>query len=1238
MIGRSLQNRYYIEAELGRGGMGVVYRAHDTLLDRAVAVKVLSDLGLSSDGRARLLREAQAAARLNHPNIVTVHDAGEADGLPFIVMELVEGKSLQSYRPAALDEMLSIAGQVCAALEHAHVHGIIHRDLKPENVLMVPDGLTKLTDFGLARSAFAASRLTEEGVIIGTVFYLAPEQALGQEIDGRADLYALGVMLYELTTGQLPFTGDDPLTVITQHLHSPVIPPRQHAPDLPSACESVILKLLAKRPDDRFETAADVQRALTEARAEKPVPEPSVITQPLGVAWLDRLGGGRLVGRERELAEVTASWQRALASEGHVVLVSGEAGMGKTRLCRELVRIASSASAAILPGECYAEGGLPLTPFADALRVLLGRPSETGDQDPAWRNRLGVGAADLLELIPEYRSYFPDLPVTPLLTPDVQRRRLFEAYTLALDSLVAERPILLIVDDLHWADDASLDLLLHLARRLTHRRVLIVATYREHEVIPALTKAVAALERARLIQEVRLAPLDAPAVAAFVRDLFNLPADPPSDFLDALYARTEGNPFFIEELMKTVGDSSMPAAWSRATLEAVNVPRSIRESIRWQMDELGGAAQAVAARAAVIGRRFDFDFLRAVAKLDEDSLLAALRALVQDQILVEQVSGATVTYAFRHPLMHEVIYQGSLAAERRGWHAIVGRELERRVGFDETRLSEIRASLPHHWWAQHKSVGVPAEVDQLAHHFMLAGEWEQAFRFALLAAERNAAIFAERAALRWSSEALKLVDDRRVTPAPSALVDAYITRCTCQWLLGDYKAAVADGETALRLARAEGDWQREGAALHWLGHIRLHEGLYEEAIRLTQEALTIVEAHGDQAGVARMLLNLGEAYISGVRGQRGEGLVFLEKARPLCEAIDDRQGLAHIELGIGHMRLIWGEYDEARPHLERAVALGRELRDALVLSSALNYLGVALRDVGEYDGSLAQLDEAWRVAESGDVETQAGFALANLGSVYLLKGYYEQAMTMAERGVRLLEAINANSLLPYALDVLGDVYRERGEIERALDCYERALPIAREVQDPCWESFALAGRGLTRLSGDDLDTALNDLHSAFAVCRQSRDMYSLATVLAMARLANGHLATNQLEDAVRLATEALQLSESANMGDLAAESHRLLGLVYARREQWPQAEASLDSALRIAGDLGSPTVEWRVREALGRVYREQGKTEAAQAEFAAAGAILRELSQHVGAEAAQHAFFGRSDVQAVLERGSAGEL
>ncbi|MGB9299858.1 MAG: protein kinase, partial [Anaerolineae bacterium] len=366
MADRLLAGRYRLEAEIGRGGMAVVYRGHDKVLKRDVAVKVVSDAAaLGSEGRARLLHEAQWTARLNHPNIVSVYDTGEADGSPFIVMELVEGQSLHDRRPDSLEEIVAIARQVCAALEYAHAHDVVHRDLKPENVLLAVDGTAKLTDFGLARSV--ASRITGEGTIMGTVFYLAPELALGHEFDGRADLYALGVMLYELTTGRLPFAADDPVAVISQHLHAPVVPPRAKRPDIPPALDALIVRLLSKAPEDRPASAVEVLRMLQEPNI---LDRDAIPAEELSV--LERIERGRMVGREQELQEARSLWSRALEGQGQVLLITGEPGIGKSRLVRELVTQAEVSGGQALVGFSYAEGGGPYGSFRQIIREVLG--------------------------------------------------------------------------------------------------------------------------------------------------------------------------------------------------------------------------------------------------------------------------------------------------------------------------------------------------------------------------------------------------------------------------------------------------------------------------------------------------------------------------------------------------------------------------------------------------------------------------------------------------------------------------------------------------------------------------------------------------------------------------------------------------------------------------------------------------------------------------------------------------
>ena len=392
MLNTLLNDRYRLEAKLGQGGMGVVYRAHDTLLNRPVAVKVLNTTGLGTVGKARLLAEARAAAKLSHPNIVVVHDAGEADGTPFIVMELVPGETLREITLPNLTETLALMGQVCAALEHAHGAGVIHRDLKLENILLTPSKTVKLMDFGLARSG-EGSRLTEDGALVGTFLYMAPERLMGQEASAQSDLYALGVMFYELACGQPPFKGADPLALISQHLVATPIPPSTHNPAIPLELETLILRLLAKRPDDRPASAAEVRRSLEQASRPGEA-------GPTAGSPLDRVVRGRLVGRERELAEAIDLWRKAQQGESGLLLIAGEPGIGKSRLARELTVQVQMAHGTPLVGECYAEGGAPYAAFA---QMILSAAHWPADLPP-------LVLADLISLAPGLRVRYPEVP------------------------------------------------------------------------------------------------------------------------------------------------------------------------------------------------------------------------------------------------------------------------------------------------------------------------------------------------------------------------------------------------------------------------------------------------------------------------------------------------------------------------------------------------------------------------------------------------------------------------------------------------------------------------------------------------------------------------------------------------------------------------------------------------------------------------------------------------------------
>ena len=270
LIGTVFDGRYRIVRKLGTGGMADVYLAEDQELGRRVAIKILNDRHAADDSFVeRFRREAKNAAGLSHPNIVSVYDRGTAEGTYYIAMEYLDGRSLKelivSRGPAPVKTAVEYARQILAAVGFAHRHGIVHRDIKPHNVLVAGDeGRVKVTDFGIARSG--ASQMTEVGSIIGTAQYLSPEQARGSPVDQTSDLYSVGVVLYELLTGQVPFTGDTPLEIAMKHLSEVPKPPSERRPEVPHDLDLVVLRALAKDQADRYQTAeemdADLERVL----------------------------------------------------------------------------------------------------------------------------------------------------------------------------------------------------------------------------------------------------------------------------------------------------------------------------------------------------------------------------------------------------------------------------------------------------------------------------------------------------------------------------------------------------------------------------------------------------------------------------------------------------------------------------------------------------------------------------------------------------------------------------------------------------------------------------------------------------------------------------------------------------------------------------------------------------------------------------------------------------------------
>ena len=448
------------------------------LLEREVALALIKAEGLDASARARVLREAQAMGRLGaHPHIVTVFDLGE-EQRPALPRDRADGR----WRPRGpasssapngrvpVAQVLELGKGICKGLAFAHEQGLVHRDLKPGNVWLTSGRAAARSATSASRFALERSRLTQEGMIVGTVAYLPPEQALGGEVTPRADLYSLGALLYELLTGRPPFLGDDPVSVISQHINTPPVAPSWHAPDCPRALEALVLRLLAKDPVRAAPSGgATCSRRWRRSTRRRPSSRPT--PGPAEAHALDSLAGGVFVGRRQELGALKAALEGALSGQGRMMTLVGEPGIGKTRTALELATYARLRGAQVLWGRCYeSEGAPPYWPWVQAIRSYVRERDPERARARSWaraRRRSRRSSPTCASACPIWRRRrrFED--------PQQARFRLFDSLTAFLRSASRTQPLVLVLDDLHWADEGSLRLLEFVARELAGARLLL---------------------------------------------------------------------------------------------------------------------------------------------------------------------------------------------------------------------------------------------------------------------------------------------------------------------------------------------------------------------------------------------------------------------------------------------------------------------------------------------------------------------------------------------------------------------------------------------------------------------------------------------------------------------------------------------------------------------------------------------------------------------------------------------
>ena len=1020
---------YRVGRELGRGGMGRVYEGWlDPPVDGVpsrVALKVVHPHLLSRvEFVARFLREAEAGRRVRHPNVVRTLDLGlvEVDGdeVPFLVLEHVQGQTLR----ALLDEVEVAPERLCRhvgvriadALAAVHGAGFIHRDVKPENVVITASEQVKLMDLGVAVHPGGEGRVTRDGGFVGSVLYASASQLRGDEPDAQWDLYALGVLLFELATGRHPAS---------------VGPPSRWAPDLSPFYDAVVGALLWPDGVRRFDSAASLRVALHDGEDSD---------------WWQRQDRTTWGGARRALPEATTPLRGRIAESsalddlladarnrcGRTVLIVGEAGIGKTRLVDEWVAALGKTTAPRLLCVRHAPdvGGGGIDPLGPEL----------------WRHVGGAGGEARVRALLATRGPLLE-PMLHHLRGDLQGGVEREVLTAGLARLMAglaeERPLVAVFEDLHYASQEERARFVELSRALESSPVLLLGTVRDKPCPSWLS----VLDGPRGMRRIELGPLDRASCRQVVRDVVPTGVDLPAD-VDALLERSDHNPLFLVELAREVG--------RRGGKGEAPMPVSVRELLGARLAALDADDRELLEAAACCGFEFDPLLVSAAAGVGPVAALKRFGRLHREQGLVRPTARH---YRFQHHLLQEVLYDGLHEPMRVAYHRALAEALAARpLGGSGASEGRRALALCHHRLAG----GLPAEARPHLRRALEHLEWE---RHDSRGAERLAErAFSQPAALDVGGRAMGLwlrgraiYLDGRSHEAEPVFEEALLLcrergdpKLEMQVLrsLGHCHRAASDPTAMERAYRQAASLAARtddpGSAAMPLGSLAI-EWIYrdrlDEAEALLHEAFRMLAGHEDPLRRGRLTTYLARIFLR--RGQRAEAARLFERARRLAHGAGDLPTEAVNRDGLGQLAFVEGRYADAVHHAEQSMALKRQTGMVRRPIDALANLALCLTHLGRFDEALAAAEEAVAHALGTEDAKKIRHAHMRRSAVHFVRG--ELALARSDLDVALARlgedgrvAFQA-SCVALGVDVLGSL----GRVEEAWRLHEGSVPAGR---------------------------------------------------------------------------------------------------------------------------------------------------------------------------------------------------
>ncbi len=928
---------------------------------------------------------AEQSVLRQHVNAASLHSSGQDQSQANVSLPSTPPtRSFRVCEPKALQQTLEMTARICQPLFYLHGEGIIHCDLKPNNILIRDNGWPIIIDFGLLTqfsNAVSRESLDTLQLGLGTLPYMAPEQLKGQLLDARADLYALGCMLYEWLTGAPPFVGD-PESVVSQHLFEKPLPPSHWVQGLPPALDQLVLRLLAKKPHERMGYADTVRHTLLSIlRMQgylKPVPWPG-LSRTFTHVYLYR---PKLAGRQATFEQLTQHLSPLHEGGGSLVLMKGESGVGKTRLFLELAGHAMNQGIKVLTGECLEAHPEPLSLFQPLLQLLADRAQQ---QDSTEREAmLGPDAWALLPYNKEMPSISGQQPNPALLDLKPQQAHFLVSRALrhSLCYLTATHPFVVLFDDLQWADPFSLHVLQHLAKD-PPPHVLWVTAYRSEEETEALQE-LSSLEQ---VTSISLERLNHEAVGSMVRDMLAL-SEIPTGFSQYLATHSEGNPFFVAEYLRSAINERMlwrnpQGVWqfgNHATALEMSpydsqlpLPPSLQELLQRRLQDVSPQASEVLAAASILGREAPIMLLQTLTRFSWEPLWSVLEELRRRELL-EDSSPNTVRFV--HDKLREEARRQVLPEQAQAFHHLAASAIEANPEhFPNATLADVAT----HW----KEAGEP---DQARYKF------KQAAEFAKKQYANDEAIACYQSYLELETKDIQEGIEVRI-----AMGD--LLR-----LVGKGKDAESIYKQAVAMAQKIGLRKQEGDSLTQLGLLYWHTGKLDQAEPIFNQSLTIHREQHNRRGEGLVL-----GYFAGLSYYRGDMTTSkqrYEAALDLHRKTGNREAEGRELSNLGNIFLEGNELQKARSYYEAALQTlddPKSLRYRIMVLNNLAHVFFYQHDLEQ--AGLHYTEMLQRARQVGDRASE-GMALGNLAHTRRDQGYVEEALRLFDEANEIHRKLN----------------------------------------------------------------------------------------------------------------------------------------------------------------------------------------------------------------------------------------